>query len=82
MDAPVKVLFKGQASVRDYLAEKSIEKGETFKIKYDGDVMTLSPEEVISKRISISKEEYTSKFGTPSKYRLWNYWWEPDQIEL
>lgn len=81
MDAPVKVLFKGQASVRDYIAKKCIEKNEPCKVKYDGDVMTLSPEEVTSKRVSISDKEFPSQYGTPS-YRLWNYWWEPDQIDL
>ena len=81
MDVPVKVLFKGQASVRDYLAKKCIEKGEPCKIKHAGDVMTLSPEEITSKRVGISSREFESQHGTPA-YRLWNYWWEPDQIEL
>lgn len=80
MDVPVKVLYKGQVSVRDYLAKKCIEKDESCKITHAGEVMTLSPKELVSKRVSISKE-FESQHGTPA-YRLYNYWWEPDQIEL
>lgn len=81
MELPVKVLYKGQASVRDYLAKKCIEKSEPCKIRHAGEVMTLSPEQVTSQRVSISTREFESHHGTPA-YRLWNYWWEPDQIEI
>ncbi len=81
MDVPVKVLYKGQVSVRDYLAKKCIEKGEPCKVKHAGEVMTLTPQEVTSRRVGISAKEFPSQYDTPA-YRLWNYWWEPDQIEL
>lgn len=81
MEVPVRVLYKGQASVRDYLAKKCIEKGEPCKIKYAREVMTLSLEEITSKRVGISAREFPSQYDTPA-YKLWNYSWEPDQIEL
>lgn len=81
MRVPVKVLFQGKVSLRDYLVRQCIEKGEKCEVSHDGEIMTMSPEELTSKRVSVSPKEFPSKFGTPA-YKLFNYWWEPDQIEL
>jgi len=80
MKKTVKKLYMGKAEVRDYDVQECINKGESMKIQYGTDVMTLSPEELVTKLESKSKR-FESKMGQKS-YVLYGYLWNPDQIEL
>lgn len=79
MRYPVDKLHKGAAEVREYNAQQCIKKKESMTIVYDGDTMTLTSEELETKRISISPP-FPSQYGKP--YRLYGYVWQPKKIEL
>ena len=68
----------GRAEVRDYDVKECVQKGENFKIEFQNDVMTLTPEDLITKIESKSPQK--SNFG--KNYVLFGYNWNPDEIEL
>jgi len=53
-----------------------------MKVTYDGDVMTLTPEELTTKYVSRPLKIYESKFDQGLSYKLVGYDWNPDNIEL
>lgn len=79
MRKQIKTIYKGLASVRDYEVEQCIKKNESMTIIYDGDAMTLSPEQLKTERVGMSSL-MKSQYG--KDYVLFNYPWEPEQIEL
>ena len=76
MKVKVTKLYKGLVEVRDYDVKRCIEENESMRILYDGDYMTLSPEELENSRKTISKE-FPSKTGGKS-YKLYGYEFNPD----
>ena len=79
MEKTVKKLYRGMAELRDYEVERCLKNGESVKIMYDGDYMTLSPEELTSKRIGTSK--LIESVNGMKNYRLYGYAWEPVEID-
>jgi hypothetical protein len=78
MKRTVKKLYMGRAEVRDFDVKECIQKGENFKIEFDNDVMTLTPEELVTKLETKSPQK--SNFG--KDYVLFGYSWNPDEVEL
>jgi hypothetical protein len=74
----VKKVYKGNVEVRNYDVEKCIKENKSFTIIYDGDEMTLSPEELFIKRVSVSKT-FESKSGGKD-YKLYGYPWLPNNL--
>ena len=81
MRKEIKKLYKGNVEVRDYDVQECIDKNQTFTIIHDGDAMTLSSEELITKRVGISKT-FESKIAGAKSYKLYGYEWNPDEVEL
>jgi len=83
MNYPVKKLENnGTVMLRDYTIKDCIKKNENMKVTYDGDVMTLTPEELTTKYVSRPLKIYESKFDKGLSYKLIGYDWNPDEIEL
>ena len=80
MRKEVKVLYAGRADVRDYEVDSCISKNENMLVTHEGERMTLTPEDLVSKRINTSKI-FESKVGGKN-YRLYGYMWNPDPVEL
>jgi hypothetical protein len=76
----VKKLYKDCIDIRDYEVNEAIQKEESIKVKYDGDYMTLSPSDLLSKKKRVSNL-MKSKVGGKD-YFLFSYEWIPDDVEL
>jgi hypothetical protein len=70
---PVKKLWNGRVSLRDYIVEKHIRNKEPIKVVYNMDEMVLSVRE-LEKRDSMTTVK--SKFNGKS-YSLYDYVWRP-----
>lgn len=70
---PVKKLWNGRVSLRDYIVEKHIRNKEPIKVIYNMDEMVLSVRE-LEKRDSMTTVK--SKFDGKS-YKLYDYIWRP-----
>lgn len=70
----VKKLWNGRISLRDYIVEAAIAKPESIMVRYQDDIMILSPMELESKKFSMT--ECTSKFNGKT-YKLYDYDWKP-----
>lgn len=79
MEVRVNKLFRGMVDVRDYTVKECIEKGHALRITHDGEVMILTPDELMSKQLQISKP-MKSKFGSDKDYRLISFKWDPNEI--
>ena len=76
-----KKIFKGNVEIKDYDVHNCILKKENFEIEHEGNIMTLTPEELITKRVTISHMFKTKQLGGKN-YKLFGYPWIPDIIEL
>ena len=76
MERSVSNLYQGYIGLRDYDVKEAIAKNESIKVKYNSETLTLSPEELITKRVDISSTKFKSKFAGSSDYYLFCY--EPD----
>jgi len=74
-------LYNGNVDVNSLLVEKCIREKEPLEIIHDGDSMKLSVEDLISKRVVVSKT-FKSKISNTPDYKLYSYEWNPDKIEL
>jgi len=63
--------FNGIVSVRDYVVEGCIKKKEALVISHEGQLMTLSVEDLKSKRFQITRKEIPSKYK--GSYFLYDY---------
>ena len=68
-------VYMDKIELRSYDVEKCIAKNENFEIIYDGDRMVLKPDELLTKRVSISPT-FESKIGGKD-YQLFGYVWQP-----
>ena len=73
-------LFRGLVWARDYEVKNCIDKNQNMIIIFEGDRMTLTPEELKDKRMSVS-QKHDSKTGGKD-YHLYGYTWTPETIEL
>jgi hypothetical protein len=69
----VKKLWNGRVSLRDYIVEDQIKKQKSIMVRYEDDIMILSPME-LEKRDSMT--ECISKYNG-QKYKLYDYVWKP-----
>jgi|TARA_R110000803_G_scaffold99843_3_gene167997 hypothetical protein len=76
MKKTVKKLYRGKVEIRDYDVRRCIDDNKHFEIVYLKESMILSPEELISKRKSISNT-FKSKVGGKD-YKLYAYEWDPN----
>ena len=81
MRKEVKKLYEGKAEVRDFEVHQCMTKNESMTITHDGEKMTLSPEELLTRRVSISRT-FETKIPGGKNYKLFGYIWEPDEVEL
>ena len=81
MRVEVRKLYLGNIELRDYDVEECIKKGETVEVHFDGDKMTLSPEDLVKRKKSVSPVSFQSKVGGKN-YHLVAYEWQPDEVEL
>lgn len=75
MKKTIRKIYKGQVDLRDYDVEKCIKQKKHMEIVHNGQKMILSPEELTSKRVSISGEFVSQTGGKP--YHLYGYVWNP-----
>lgn len=74
----VKKLFQGHASVRDYLVENAILKGQGLQIQYAHHVMTV-PVEQLAQTFQFHQQRFQSKFGA-KEYQLIDFTFVPDEL--
>jgi hypothetical protein len=78
----VTTLPNGEARLKDYDVRKCIADKDKMEVTYRGDMMTLSYEELTSKRVSVSEKTYESQFPGGKNYNLFGYDYIPDEVEL
>ena len=76
MKKTVRKLYRGLAEVRDYDVDNCISLNKSLEIIHNEESMILSPEELKTKRKSVSKT-FKSKMGGKS-YKLYGYEWDPN----
>ena len=74
-------IYQGEAGLKDYDVRKCMADGDKMEVTFEGDMMTLSNEELTSKKGSVSKV-YPSQYPGGKDYRLIGYEWIPDEVEL
>ena len=81
MRKEIKRLHNGHlASVRDYEVQECIRKNENMDIFYEGEKMTLTPEQLKNETVGNRSPIMKSQYG--KDYTLLNYLWQPEQMEL
>ena len=78
----VTTLPSGQARLKDYDVRKCIADKDKMEVTYNGEMMTLSYEELTSKLVYVSDRTYTSQFPGGKDYKLYGYDYIPDTVEL
>ena len=74
----VRKLFLGCASIRSYIVDKELSKGNGITIVFNKRVMTVSYEK-LNKKWQIHKREFKSKWGV-LKYQLYDIPFIPDDM--
>ncbi len=75
-----KKLFNGFASVRGTTIDTCIRNNEDLAIEYDGDIMFVPYEELVSPtKFQIHRREFKSKFNSGQKYELYDFYFKPDK---
>jgi hypothetical protein len=82
MRKPVTTLPNGEARLKDYDVFKCIADKDKMEVMYYDEKMTLTYEELTSKRVSTSDKTYKSQFAGGKDYKLLGYDWNPDTVEL
>jgi hypothetical protein len=79
MKRTVEKRLGGLIELRDYDVQKAIAENDKIEVTYQKEVMTLSPEELVSKKLMTSRA-MQSKFST-KEYRLLGYRWKSDELD-
>jgi hypothetical protein len=74
----VKRLYKGFASVRDYIVQDCIDKKKSLQITCGSEVMTISWDNLY-KFCQLNKQPFESKYSN-RKYVLYDYYFKSDII--
>jgi hypothetical protein len=75
---PIRRLFNGLASVRDYVIEKCYREGKDIIFVLNNEKMTIPNEELNSRSFQLSEKKFISKFnGKP--YTLIDFKFKPDK---
>ncbi len=75
---PIRRLFNGLASVRDYVIEKCYKEGKDIVFVLNNEKMTIPNKELKSKSFQLSDKTFTSRYGS-EPYRLIDYKFEADK---
>ena len=81
MERVIKKLYRDCIELRDYDVQDCIQRNETMKVKYDRDVMTLSPGDLVNKLVRKSTTTFKSKIPGGKDYKLCAYDWNPDDSD-
>jgi hypothetical protein len=65
--------------LKDYDVKRMIKKKEEARIIYNGKRMTLSPQELKTKKLVINPKPIESKYNLGQTYYLYSYLWNPDK---
>ncbi len=79
MEREVRKIYEGMAELRDYDVQKCIDAGESMRVKYDGDFMILSLQDLANKCINVSK--LMKSTNGKKDYHLFGYKWEPVEMD-
>lgn len=79
MRRPVTVRKANIIQLRDYDVNKAIANNEKFEVSFENELMTLTPEELVSKRTDV-QGPINSKFNS-SSYNLFSYRWKSDEMD-
>lgn len=79
MKRTVEKRLGGIIELRDYDVEKAIAENDKIEVTYQKEVMTLSPEELVSEKVMTSRAQQ-SKFST-KEYKLLGYRWKSDELD-
>lgn len=69
----------GTIELRDFDVKKAITSNQKIEVMHNKEVMTLSPEDLVRKRVSTSPA-FKSKFSN-NEYRLYGYKWKTDEMD-
>lgn len=81
MKKSIKKMYNGNVEVRDYEVDQCIKNNENMVINYQSIIMTLTPEELVSKRVSKSNKAFKSSYNN-KEYHLYGYKMVPDEMEF
>lgn len=76
----VKKLYKGHASIRDYIVEDACKKTEGIIVKYLQWKMTI-PYEKLKKYFSFHNKKFKSLYNN-KKYSLYDFYFMPDGLTV
>lgn len=79
MKRTVEKRLGGIIELRDYDVQRAIAENDKIEVTYQKELMTLSPEELVSKKVMTSRP-HQSKFSS-QEYRLFGYRWESDELD-
>ena len=75
---PIRRLFNGLASVRDYVIKRCYKEGKDIIFVLDNEKMTIPNKELESRSFQLSEKKFISKFnGKP--YTLIDFKFKPDK---
>ena len=70
---PVKKMFRGYVSIRDYVVSKAIRSGQSIEVNYEGEKMILKRENLTNPEM-FTKRAFRSQYGKGS-YELYDFKW-------
>ena len=84
MQKKVTKTYLGCVEINDRFVKDCLDKKENLVVLYDGDRMTLTPEELKSKEVKLHNSDkiYPSKIKGGPTYTLVAFKWNPDEIDL
>ena len=72
---------RGCVDIRDYVVRKCLANDECAEVRYAGDVMTLTPEQ-LKNDVVITSPLIKTKISGGRDYYLFAYEWNPEKTEL
>lgn len=82
MEKLIRKLYKGCIELRDYDVQECIQKNLNMKVRYGGEIMTLSPADLSNRMVRKSPTVFKSKILGGKDYKLCAYEWEPDETDF
>lgn len=67
-----KKLLNGYVSIRDYVITECLSRNQSILVKYEGEKMLLTPEDLLKKRVQFHGISFQSKYDSRS-YTLVDY---------
>lgn len=79
MKIKLRKLWKGLASIRDYMVRDCLAKSEALVFEYNGELMTILPDELRSKMFQAHHYKNQSKFKPDQTYELIDFKFVSDE---